>query len=66
MSFSWHCLCFLSNKDFWESRESDPWLPEGEVDVYEVVIIGISDDHRGRKSRDMLVGPFSEQSVCLS
>ena len=44
-------FCFLSNKDFWESRESDPWLLEGEVDVYEVITIGISDDHRSGKSR---------------
>lgn len=32
--------------------------------MYEVITIGISDDHRVGK--DMLVGPSSEQCVCLS
>lgn len=51
MSFSWHCLCSLSNKDFWESKGSDPWLLEGEVDVYEDITVGISGDHRLGKGR---------------
>lgn len=40
MSFSWHCFCFLSNKDFREGRGSELWLLEAEFSVYDVITAG--------------------------